>query len=309
MRKVLLFSGHRAERSHIDAIHKLMRGDSRIASSVYAFQSMEKSDTLSGQAIIFGQSIAALVVAFEQLAPTFVLVFGDRGEALAATLAAARLGITVVHVEGGDETYGGCLDDTARHAITRLASLHFATTQHAADHLIAMGEEPWRVKVCGMPILDFIAEGDFTPADEVRARYGLGPCGEPFVLVCHHPVPGEDASPVVESLQGACNVFVIRANGDSGSVAVDDSLAGFPGAANIPRADFHGLLACCHYAIGNSSALVKEAPAFGVPVKLIGNRQKGRYPGPYEAMGAGRIIAETLATVDLERVRIKRRAA
>ncbi len=297
-----MFTGHRAERSHVDAIHKLMREDNRIESSVYAFTSMDKSDTLSGQAILFGQSLTALVVAFEQMAPDFALVFGDRGEALAAGLAAARLGIPLVHVEGGDWTEGGCLDDAARHAITKLASLHFATTEHAAQQVIAMGEEPWRVQVCGLPILDFVAAGDFTPEHEVRAKYGLP---EPFTLVCHHPVPGEEPL----RMHADVPAFVIRSNGDAGSGAIDDALAGFPGAANVPRADYHGLMNACMGMVGNSSSFIKEAPAFGKPVVLIGNRQKGRYPGPYKSMGAGRIIAETLATVPLEGLTIKRRAA
>ncbi len=306
MRKVLLFTGHRSERGHIDAIHSLMRHDPRIESSVYAFTSMDKSDTLSGQAVLFGQSLTALVVAFEQMAPDFVLVYGDRGEALAAALAAARLGIPLVHVEGGDWTEGGCLDDNARHAITRLASLHFATTEHAAQQVIAMGEEPWRVQVCGLPILDFVAAGDFTLDGAVQAIYGLGL--DPFTLACHHPVPGEDPALILQAIPRG-PVFVIRSNGDAGSAAVNDALAHFPGATNVPRADFHGLMNACSLMVGNSSSFIKEAPMFKAPVVLVGNRQKGRYPGPYKALGAGRIIAETLATVSLEGLTIKRRAA
>ena len=281
-----------------------MREDSRIESSVYAFESMANSDTLSGQAVIFGQSLTALVVAFEQMAPDFVLVYGDRGEALAAGLAAARLGIPLAHVEGGDWTEGGVLDDNTRHALTKVACLHFATTEHAAAQIIAMGEEPWRVKVCGLPILDFIAAGDFTPVDEVRAKYGLGDGA--FTLVCHHPVPGEE--PLLAPPPGVA-AFVIRANGDAGSAAVNDALANLPGASNVPRADFHGLMNACALMVGNSSSFVKEAPAFGKPVVMVGDRQKGRYPGPYEAMGAGRIIADVLATVPLERINVKRRVA
>ncbi len=303
-RRVILFTGHRSERGHVDAIHSLMRNDPRIESTVYAFQSMDKSDTLSGQAVLFGQSLTALVVAFEQMAPDFVLVYGDRGEALAAGLAAARLGIPLVHVEGGDWTEGGVLDDNARHSLTKLASLHFATTEHAAQQVIAMGEEPWRVQVCGLPILDFVAAGDFTPEDEVRAKYGLE--GQ-FVLICHHPVPGEE--PLRITSESTFPAFVIRANGDAGSAAVDGALAGSPGADNVPRADFHGLMNACAGMIGNSSSFVKEAPAFNKNVILVGNRQKGRYPGPYKALGAGRIIADVLATVSLEGLTIKRRAA
>ena len=302
VRSCLLFSGHRSEKGHIDAIHKLMRQDGRIDARICALEPLSKSDTLAGQAQLMAQSMMAMVDVIGQLSPTFVLVYGDRGEALATTLAATRMGIPVAHVEGGDWTEGGCLDDNARHAITRLASLHFATTEHAAAQLIAMGEEPWRIRVCGLPILDFVAAGDFTPEAEMRAKYGLGDGA--FMLICHHPVPGEEPMPAPPPDMKA---FVIRANGDAGSPAVDAALAHLPGASNVSRADYHGLMNACLCMAGNSSSFVKEAPAFGKPVVLVGNRQKGRYPGPYEALGAGRIIADVLASADLERLRIKRR--
>lgn len=304
-RKCLLFSGHRAEAGHVDSIERGMLEHGGVRPMRYNFSADLSSDTLAGQARAFGEAMTAMVPVFERLAPTFVLVYGDRGEAFAAALAAARMGIPVVHVEAGDWTEGGVLDDNARHSISKLACLHFATTEHAAQQVIAMGEEPWRVKVCGLPILDFVAAGDFTPEAEVRAKYGLQ---GPFTLVCHHPVPGEEPLDVFYAIKGG-PVFVIRSNGDAGSDAVNKALEGFPGAANVPRADFHGLMNACWMMVGNSSSFVKEAPAFGKPVLLVGDRQKGRYPGPYKAMGAGRIIADVLATVNLDGLTIKRRAA
>lgn len=308
VRKCVLMSGHRAEAGHIDSIERGMREHGGVQVQRYNFSPDLSSDTLAGQAQAFGAAMSTMVPVFERLAPDFVLVYGDRSEAFAAALAAARMGIAVVHVEGGDWTEGGCLDDNARHSLTKLAALHFATTEHAAAQIVAMGEEPWRVMVCGLPILDFIAAGDFTPEDEVRAKYDLGDgC---FALICHHPVPGEEPLPPPPLPPNGVPVFVIRANGDAGSAAVDDALSGYPGAANVPRADFHGLMNACMLMIGNSSSFIKEAPAFGKPVALIGNRQKGRYPGPYKALGAGRIIAETLATCPIGAdLTIKRRAA
>lgn len=308
-RKCLLFTGHRAEAGHVSSIERGMREHGGVIPQRYTFSPDLSSDTLAGQALAFGKAMQDMVPVFERLKPDFVLVYGDRAEALAAALTAARMGIPVAHVEGGDWTEGGVLDDNARHAITKIAALHFATTERAAAQVIALGEEPWRVKVCGLPILDFIAAGHFTPEAEVRARYGLR---GPFTLVCHHPVPGEDPSIVLGALRDSHwgrKVFVIRANGDPGSTAVDGCLADLPGAANVPREDFHGLMAACSLMVGNSSAFVKEAPAFGKPVVLVGNRQKGRYPGPYKALGAGRIISDVLSTVSLDGITIKRKVA
>lgn len=305
MRKALLFSGHRAEAGHIDSIARGILEHGGVTVQRYTFAADASHDTLAAQARALFDAGRVMTDVLTRLAPDFVIVYGDRGEVLAMALASARLGIPIAHVEGGDWTEGGCLDDNARHALSKLASLHFATTEHAAEQLLAMGEEPWRVRVCGLPILDLVAARDFTPEIEVRHKYKLD---GPFTLVCHHPVPGEDPTLVLGAIP-AGDTFVIRANGDAGSVAVNASLAHFRGAANVPRADFHGLMNACSLMVGNSSSFVKEAPAFGKTVVLVGDRQKGRYPGPYRALGAGKIIAEVLSTVPLEGLSIKRRAA
>jgi UDP-N-acetylglucosamine 2-epimerase len=171
-------TGHRAEAGHIDSIARGMREHGGVRVMPYTFSGDTTSDTLAGQARAMFEACGTMTDVLVRLAPDFVIVYGDRGEAFAMALAASRMGIPVAHVEGGDTTEGHALDDNARHAITRLSALHFPTTGHAAAQLEAMGEEAWRVKACGVPILDLVAAGDYTPPDVVRARYGLG--AEPF---------------------------------------------------------------------------------------------------------------------------------
>lgn len=317
----------------------------------YTFSGDTSSDTLAGQARAFGEAMATMVPVFERLAPTFVLVYGDRGEAFAAALATARMGIPVVHVEGGCTTEGGCLDDSARHSLTKLASLHFPVTEQSAAAIVAMGEEPWRVKVCGLPILDFVVAGDFAGEAETRERFQV-PADRPVVVFCQHPVAAElrVAREQIESSLTALDMaaavhqiwpVVLAPNGDAGSDIFREAMTarGFDVFENLGRCAYHGLLAIAACIVGNSSAGIKEAPAFACPTVNVGTRQSGRLggpsvvtvpycaediaraiaeclgrrmrvaSGPYRALGAGRIIAETLATVELNGLTIKRKAA
>ena len=84
------------------------------------------------------------------------------------------MGIPTAHIEGGDVTEGGALDDSVRHAMTKLAHLHFTTNADAARRIRAMGEESWRVHNVGFPAIDLIKAGVFAPSQEIQARFGLG---------------------------------------------------------------------------------------------------------------------------------------
>src|SRR6476659_4322039 len=101
-----------------------------------------------------------------------------------------QMNVPTAHIEGGDYTEGGALDDSVRHAMTKLAHLHFATNQQAVERILGLGEEPWRVYNVGQPALDLITAGLFAAPEEVLAELSLVE-SQPIVLFCQHSVTTE----------------------------------------------------------------------------------------------------------------------
>ena len=210
-----------------------------------------------------------------------------------------QMGIPTAHVEGGDYTEGGALDDSVRHAMTKLAHLHFATNDQAAERIRRMGEEPWRVFTVGLPALDMIAAGMFAPPDKVMSDLSLD-LSRPIVLFGQHSVTTEFESAraqvrsSLEALRSLTSdgyqVVITFPNNDAGGRQIVEELESLRGVAGVQihkslRAGrFHGLLNVIgRYGrgavVGNSSAGIKETPAFGCPVVNIGSRQQGRLRG------------------------------
>ena len=149
-----------------------------------------KSDTLYATA----QAIGSGVVSMSQRArpsfkPDLLVVYADRFEGFAAIIAGTQMNVPTAHVEGGDVTQGGALDDSVRHAMTKLAHLHFTTNEQATNRVLAMGEEPWRVHTVGFPAIDLIEAGNFANPQDVAQRLGVNPLKtDRFV----HPAFGDD---------------------------------------------------------------------------------------------------------------------
>ena len=98
------------------------------------------------------------------------------------------MGIPTIHLEGGDVTEGGTFDDNVRHAITKLSHLHITTNIEAKKRIISLGEEIWRVKNYGYPVIDLIREGNFATASEIRKNLNLS-LNKPIVVFTLHPIP------------------------------------------------------------------------------------------------------------------------
>lgn len=213
---------------------------------------------------------------FRSWKPDLMLVLGDRFEMLAGALAAVPCRIPLAHVHGGEVTEGA-LDNSFRHALSKISHLHFAATRLAADRLVQMGEEPWRVTISGAPALD---------------RFGSPPRrpDEGFLLVTYHPVtqePGQEVKQVdalVRALLRIGRPCVITApNADPGSQKIRDRLVRFSrdnaGSRFVESAGADGyidLMARAAAMVGNSSSGILEAPSFGLPVVNVGTRQDGR---------------------------------
>ncbi|BDU71013.1 UDP-N-acetyl glucosamine 2-epimerase [Mesoterricola silvestris] len=253
-------------------------------------------DTLAGSTRALGLTIVGLGDLLARERPDFVLVYGDRTESMAAVLAGTQMNLPTAHIEGGDYTEGGALDDSLRHAMTKLAHVHFATNAQARDRILKLGEEPWRVFDVGLPALDLIREGRFAAPEAVLADLGLD-AERPVALFCQHSVATEfeaavlQVEPSLRALERLAaegwQVIITYPNNDAGGRAIIERLAALqdlPGITltrSLGRHRFHGLLnvigrlgrGCL---AGNSSAGLKETPIFGCPAVNIGSRQQGR---------------------------------
>jgi GDP/UDP-N,N'-diacetylbacillosamine 2-epimerase (hydrolysing) len=246
----------------------------------------QKGDSNADRGRAVGVGLAKAVDVLSSLAPDALLVIGDRGEVLAACVAAHNLRIAIAHVQGGD--ISGSLDEPVRHAITKLAHLHFPSTAKAAERILRMGEEPWRVHAVGDTHVDQILLGDVTPAAELRARYEL-PEKEPFLLVLQHSdsTDAGNSTAQMAATVKATQLFGLRTlyvypcsdQGYEGVISEIEKVRGRPKVSihrNIPAADFIGLQKIAGCLVGNSSAGLIETPYFGLPAVNIGDRQIGR---------------------------------
>lgn len=256
-------------------------------------------DTLAATPRAIGAGIIGMCDVLESLAPDILVVPADRFEGFAPMVAATQMGIPTAHIEGGDLTEGGALDDNIRHAMTKLAHLHFTTNQQASNRVLAMGEEPWRVHQVGLPALEGIKQGRYAKPDALAKTYGIDP-QEPVVLFTQHSVAtefDESAAQVAPALAAltrlaseGVQVIMTYPNNDAGGraimAAMEDAAADAPATLQLHRSlgrhNYHGLLALALDAkrrvacVGNSSSGIKETPVVGCPTVNIGSRQRGR---------------------------------
>jgi UDP-hydrolysing UDP-N-acetyl-D-glucosamine 2-epimerase len=258
--------------------------------------------SLLATAQAIGSGIVAISRVLAKMKPDFMVVYADRFEGLAAVIASSQMNIPTAHVEGGDLTEGGALDDSVRHAMTKLSHVHFTTNVQATNRILELGEEPWRVHTVGFPAIDLIQEGRYATRDEVRDRLALD-LSRGVVLFTQHSVTteferaGEQIRPALQAIAqlagDGIQVVVTYPNNDAGGQAIIDELNAFA-ARSVPNVQihrslgrhlYHGVLAlakepaCRVVCMGNSSSGIKETPAFQCPTVNIGSRQDGRLRG------------------------------
>ncbi len=237
-----------------------------------------------------GLGLPKIAEELRRLRPDAVFVNADRFEMMAVALAASYQNILVAHNEGGD--LSGTIDESVRHAITKLAHIHFTATEAARARVIQMGEDPAHVHAVGSPVIDIIKELDRgAPA----APRGHADAKKPFLLVLQHPVATEEGWRNVQTLEAICAAIeemkipavFVGSNMDAQSnrlgLAAKEWMKRAPGyvaiAKHLPPDDFYRLLAAASCAVGNSSSFIREGAYFGTPVVLVGSRQQGRERG------------------------------
>ena len=273
---------------HMDPAHGLTVRDveaSGLPISVM-IRTPELDGTGFGMAAALSTMLLGLATAWHADRPDLVLVLGDRGEMLAGALAAAHLDIPVAHIHGGERS--GTIDESLRHAISKLAHLHFVSNDASRVRLERMGERADRVWVTGAPGIAGLA----ALADRTRralcAEVGLNAL-LPVALFCYHPVLQDgahsDCAPqaAIAALHGrGIQVLAMTPNSDSGSTSIRTMLEERAASGEIvllrhlARRDFASWMAHADLIVGNSSAGIIEAATFGTPVVNIGDRQKMR---------------------------------
>jgi UDP-N-acetylglucosamine 2-epimerase (non-hydrolysing)/GDP/UDP-N,N'-diacetylbacillosamine 2-epimerase (hydrolysing) len=247
-----------------------------------------EEDSSFAMAMSIGDGIRELANLFIKLKPEIILVLGDRTESLAAAIAGAYMNIVVGHIHGGDSAKAG-LDESARHAITKFAHLHFPATQKSAIRIHKMGEEDWRIYLVGSPSIDGIFNMKKIPKNEIFSKYGLN-IKKPLFLVLQHAVSTQvaEASWQIEQTFKALANFktqtiIIYPNADAGGQAIIKRIEEFKHKCpffqihkSLPREDYLSFLETASVLIGNSSSGIIEAPVFHLPVVDIGIRQEGR---------------------------------
>lgn len=255
-------------------------------------------DDLFATAQAIGSGVLSLSRALAEIRPDFLVVYADRFEGFSAMITGTQMGIPTAHIEGGDITEGGALDDSVRHAMTKLAHLHFTTNEQAAERVRKMGEEPWRVHNVGFPAIDLIAGGKFASPQELKESCDLA-ADRPVALFTQHPVTtefeqaAEQVRPSLEAMRKlaaeGCQVVVTYPNNDAGGRSIIEEIEKLAAERlenvqvhrSLGRYNYHGVLNLCGrvgrgVCVGNSSSGIKETAVFGCPVVNIGSRQQGR---------------------------------
>ena len=219
--------------------------------------------------------------------PEIVLLVGDRHETLCMAIVAAQMGIPIAHVAGGDVT-GGSLDEGWRHAITKIASVHFPTHAEAAARIINMGEDPAHVHMLGSPSVDRIKDTQLFNIRHTCIRMEFR--WPQFILANWQPeTPVDHGLPaVLEALRKFhMPVVFVGPNRDPGASAAFAMVMECVEAAgnwafhqSLPPQVYLSALSHCRCLIGNSSSGFYEAPYYGTPVINVGGRQAGRVPVP-----------------------------
>jgi UDP-hydrolysing UDP-N-acetyl-D-glucosamine 2-epimerase len=247
-----------------------------------------------------GLGLLELPTLLELLKPDVVISVGDRFETMATAIAAAYMNIPVAHTMGGE--ISGTIDESVRHAVTKLSHVHFPANRQAADRIIRMGEDPSTVHAVGCPRIDLVAEivdqDGALGSTEWLEREGAGAhieLNEPFLLVTQHPVTteyGQGESQINETLAALQELrmptIMLWPNADAGSEDTARGMRKFREKhrpdyirfyKNFPIETWVRLMLASACVVGNSSAPIREGAYIGVPAVNIGTRQRGRDRG------------------------------
>ena len=284
-------------------IERIVREDGfEIDSMFYMIIESENPVTMAKST---GLGIIEMSTILNNLTPDLVVVVGDRFEIMSPTIAASYMNIPIAHTMGGEVS--GTIDESIRHAITKMAHIHFPANEKARERIIRMGEDPKVVFNVGCPRMDIVKEvikglrdSDRIGEEEFFGRYkgvgeSLGLERNKFLLVSQHPVTteyGQNRRHIEETLHALKEIqmptIMIWPNADAGSDEASKGIRTFRERyrpdwlhvfINLPIDVYVKLMTMCACMVGNSSAAIREGSFIGVPAVNIGSRQMGRERG------------------------------
>jgi UDP-N-acetylglucosamine 2-epimerase (hydrolysing) len=250
--------------------------------NVHTFKNHTHETTMD---LTLAKTIEGLSRYCKQTNPDMIVVHGDRVETLAGAIVGSLNNILVAHIEGGE--LSGTVDELIRHSVSKLSHIHFVSNAEAAKRLLQMGEIVTSIYTIGSPDIDIMFSDNLPDIDTVKKYYEIN--FEQYAILMFHPVttesdemPGYTNNFIKALLDDSHNYVIIYPNNDLGSQGIIENYkklnnnARFRVFPSLRFEYFLTLLKNCQFIIGNSSAGVREAPYYGIPVINIGTRQQNR---------------------------------
>jgi GDP/UDP-N,N'-diacetylbacillosamine 2-epimerase (hydrolysing) len=283
----IIATGTHLSKLHGHTIEEIEKDGFQITKKV---EMMLAGDTATACVKSTGLALIGLGEALAELNPDLMIALGDRFEMFAAASAANLLNIPICHIAGGEITEGA-FDDTLRHVISKMSSLHFTTHDAYKKRVLQMGADPQTVINTGSLAIDNIRQERLLSRSELEEKLDLKIVG-PTLLLTFHPETRSEVDSVTQlnALLTACfkhaglSLIITEPNADPGAIEIKQILHEFAKQnptrvsvfASLGRRNFLSLLQFVDGMIGNSSSGLSEAPASGIGTINIGNRQKGR---------------------------------
>jgi UDP-N-acetylglucosamine 2-epimerase (hydrolysing) len=268
---------------------RTLREVEQLGIATFPFVNFSERDST---AQIVAKTVSGLDDYLSSFPADFLVIHGDRPEALAGAIVGSMNNVRVIHVEGGE--LSGTVDESIRHAVTKLSHIHLVSNAESKARVIGLGENPNSVYEIGSPELDVMLSDRLPSLFEVRSRYELD--DKPHCIFILHPVTTQDPNTlrfatrrileIIKEQNPDIQILVILPNNDFGSDAILEEIskkAGSSGFRILPSMRFEHYLTLLKYAefiVGNSSSGVREAPVFGTPSINIGSRQNRRASSP-----------------------------
>lgn len=281
----LIATGAHLSDKYGKTINEIIEEDFKIDYSIPILMDSNDGESIAKE---MGLLMIQLSQALSMLKPDILLILGDRYEIFAAATTAMAMNIPIAHISGGEVTEGA-MDEQIRHAITKVAHIHFPGVEAYAENIRNMGEESWRVFNVGDPGIENIKLTKLLTKEELAKDLNVE-VDEDTLLITYHPVTLEidDLERQINNLISALSnvnkkMVITYPNADSGGKLIIDKLEEFkknnPNVylyKNLGSLRFLSVMNLCGAIVGNSSSALIEAPFLKKPVVNIGNRQKGR---------------------------------